>query len=274
MKLFVDSAARETTLNFGGQTASQEKYNYIFHEDTTNVRCLKLLSLLVPRSFYAVVAGWSQRFEWTEGASTARSVNLPEGTYDGATLATTLSGLVSAVTGGFTVTYDEATNKLTFVNASGGDITLGTNITGLTTTFPDPGVNTILGLSGQLTLAITTGNSFTAPNMVNMSVPSYLFVTISSGSVNNSRAIRDWYMRRQFMVSFGDTPYLGYKEQPVNSQFCQGERIDNQVFRNILVKWRTGIANVVVTNSSAATQEKEYPLSFNGVDHQMIFEAT
>ena len=273
MKLLVDSASRLRRLQANNAVADQTKYNYLLHEDTGPVRCMKLLTAIVPRSFYAVAPGWSQRFEWLVGV-TAFSVNLPLGTYDGQTLAAELSTLLSATTAGFTVTYDDKINKLTFVNASGFDITITDQLTGLTAAFPDPGVNTVLGLDGNGSGVIPNGTSYQAPNMVNMSTPTYLFLSVTSGSVNNSSGIRDWYTRRQFMISFGDTPYLGFKEQAINSEFCQGERIDNQAFRNILVEWRTGIADITVRNLAAAEQIKAYPLDFHGVDHQLLFEAT
>ena len=273
MKLLVDSASRLIRLQSTNATSSQVKYNYLLHEDTGQVRCMKLLTALVPRSFYAVVFGWSRRFEW-EVAGTPYSVNLPEGTYDGTTLATELSALVSAVSAGFTVTYNDKTNKLTFVNATGSTMSIADQLTGLTATMPDPGVNTILGLDGDGSGGITTGTAYEAPSMVNMSVPPYLFLSVTSGSVNNSSGIRDWYTRRQFMITFGDTPYLGFKEQAINSEFCQGERIDNQAFRNMLIEWRTGIADITVTNSTSDTEVKAYPLDFNGVDHQLLFETS
>jgi hypothetical protein len=276
MKLLVDSAARLTRLQSNNAASSQTKYNYLFHEDTGQVRCLKLVSALVPRSFYAVVPGWSQNFEYLEGA-TERSVSLSLGTYDGATLATELSAALNSATAGFTCTYDDKTNKLTFVNGSGGNITIPNQIVGITTgTYPDPGVNTILGLDGNGSGTIANGTQYEAPGMVNMSAPAYLFLSVTSGSVNNSNGIRDWYTRRQFMISFGETPFLGIKEQPINSQFCQGERIDNQAFRNVLVEWRTGIADVetFVSDIGAESLVKAYPLDFNGVDHQLLFEAS
>lgn len=272
MKLFVDSAAREATLSYLNTAASPEKYNYIFHEDTRNVRKVKLASALVPRSFYAVKTGWSSRFEWDE-AGTARAVSIPEGTYDGATLATVLSGLVSAVTAGFTVTYDEVTNKLTFVNATGGNIAIGSQVLGLFAgTYPEPGTSDVLGLGRVASGTIATANSYEAPEMVNMSIPAYLFLTVTSGAVNNSLGIRDWYTRRQFMISFGDTPYLGIKEQPINSQFCQCERIDNQVFKNVLVEWRTGIPDQEVSETGGTTTIQSYTLDFNGINHQLVFD--
>ena len=275
MKLLVDSQARLPRLSSNNVLSSQIKYNYQFVEDTGNVRCMRLKTALVPRSFYAVVAGWSQRFEYVEGASTARFVNLPEGTYDAQTLATELSALLTAVTAGFTVTYDDKTNKLTFVNATGGNISFPDPTVGLTTTAPDPATVDVLGLGNPgTTTVIGNGTSFTAPNMVNMSVPSYLFLTVSSGSVNNSSGIRDWYTRRQYMIPFGETPYLGIKEQAVNSQFEQCERIDNQVFRTVLVEWTTGIPDVQVETSAGTESIKGYPLSFNGVDHTLVFETS
>ena len=273
MKLLVDSASRLPRLQSTNATSSQIKYNYLLHEDTGQVRCMKLLTTLVPRSFYAVVPGWSQRFEWVAGGN-ARSVLLPVGTYDGPTLATELSALVSAVTAGFTVTYDDKTNKLTFVNASGGTVIITNQRVGRTSAQPEPGTAVILGTSQVFDDVILTGQSLEAPYMVNMSSPSYLFLSVTSGSVNNSNGISDWYTRRQFMITFGDTPYLGYKEQAINSEFCQGERIDNQAFRNVLVEWRTGIADVVVENVDGVQVTRSYPLDFNGVDHQLLFEAS
>jgi hypothetical protein len=272
MKVLIDSAARDAVLNVTSAASTNEKYNYTLNEETGQVRCMKLLHALVPRSFYAVVAGWSQRFEWDE-ASTARAVNLPEGTYDGATLATELSALVSAVTAGFTVTYDEYTNKLTFVNASGGNITIPDQITGLFAgTYPEPGVATVLGLSGSSGV-ISNGSSYTAPNMVDMSQPRFLFVSITAGSANSSKNVFDWYNRRQFMIPFGETPYLGFKDFNVNSEWPQCDLVDGQIFRRFLVEWKHGIANIDVTETGGGTLTRFYPLSFNGVPHSMTFLA-
>lgn len=279
MKLLVDSAARDRTLSATNALASDIYYNYTLTEESGQVRCLKLSTCLVPRSFYAVVSGWSSVFEYIEGASTYRSVTIPEGTYDGATLATTLSALLTASTAGFTCTYSDVTNKLTFVNATGGDITIPDQVNGESTAFPEPGVNTVLGLydggeAGVVYAApvISTGSSYEAPNMVDMSQPAFLFVEVSSGSANNSKGIRDWYTRRQFMITFGDTPYLGIKEQPMNAQFEQCDKVDGQIMKRLLIQWRTGIPDRVVQNSASAQQTQRYTLSFNGVHHQLLFQ--
>lgn len=271
MKLLVDSEARDPRLNSTNETSTDLKYNYTLHEETGHVRCLKLEHAQVPRTFYAVVADWSQRFEWTDNA-TARAVNLPLGTYDGQTLATALTTQIATVTTGFTVTYDDATNKLTFVNATGNTQTIATQSTGLTTTFPQPGINTVLGHDGTV-VAILNGASYTMPNMVDMSQPRFLFVSVTSGSANSSKNIRDWFNRRQFMIPFGDTPYLSYKEFAVNSDFQQCDLVDGQSFKRLLVEWRHGIANIDVVNSAAATSTRRYPLSFNGVPHNLLFTA-
>jgi hypothetical protein len=273
MKLLVNSEAREVTLSSNNQTSTDIKYNYLLHEDTGQLRCLKLVNALVPRSMYAIVPGWSQRFEFLVVAS-AEFVTLPEGTYDAATLATELSGLLNGVAAGFTVTYNEKTNKLTFVNATGGAVTINNQVDGNdATVFPDPGVSTILGL-GADSVVIANGTSFTAPNMVNMSAPNYLYLGVSSGSVNNNNGIRDWYTRRQFMLTFGETPFMGIKEMSINSEFDQCERVDNQAFRRILVEWTSGIPQVEVNNTSGDTLVKEYPLTFNGIPHTLLFQAS
>ena len=272
MKVFIDSNARDPVLNVTNQASTTVKYNYTLNEETGQVRCMKLVHAMVPRTFYAVVPGWSQRFEWDE-AGTARAVNLPEGTYDGATLATELSALVSAVTAGFTVTYNEYNNKLTFVNASGGNITIPDQVVGLFSgAWPEPGVRTVLGLSGT-SGTIATASSYEAPNMVDMSQPRFLFVSISAGSANSSKNIYDWYNRRQYMIPFGDTPYLAYKDFPVNSEFPQCDLVDGQIFKRFLIEWRHGIPNVTTEDSGGVTLVRRYPLSFNGVPHSLCFQA-
>jgi hypothetical protein len=275
VRLLVDSTARDPTLAGLNTNSTITRYDYEFAETSRNIKSLRLLSVSVPRSYYAVVAGYSQRFEFNYNG-TDHAVNLPEGTYDGATLAAELTTLMQTASGSLllTVTYDEKTNKLTFVNKAANTLTIYNQLTGYSSTFPQPGIRSVLGLQSTSALLLLTNTSATLQLQVNMSLPNYLYVSLTSGSANTSSGVLDWEVRRQYAILMTDTPYLGYKIQDINSTFAQCELFDNQQIRKVRIQWDHGLPTLIATNSSAATEEQEYPLNFNGVDHQLIFETS
>lgn len=275
VRLLVDSTSRDPTLAGLGTTSTITRYDYEFAETSRNIKALRLLSVSVPRSYYAVAAGYSQRFEFDYNG-TDYAVNLPEGTYDGATLASELATLMQTAASEplLNVTYDEKTNKLTFENGSANSLTIYNQLTGYGTTFPQPGIRQVLGLQSTSSLLLLAGNSATLPLQANMSLPNYLYVSLTSGSANTSSGVLDWEVRRQYAILMTDTPYLAYKIQDINSTFAQCELFDNQQIRKVRIQWDHGLPTLVATNSSGATEEQEYPLNFNGIEHQLIFETS
>lgn len=273
VRLLVDSMSRNATLAGLGTTSTITNYDYEFAETSRNIKCLKLLSVTVPRSYYAIVAGYSSRFEFNYN-TTDYAITIPDGTYSGADLVTTMNALIATATSvaTLTVTYNAINNKLTFNNASANTWTIYNQITGYSATFPNPGIRQVLGMQSTGAIIMLTGTSATLPLQVNMSIPQYLYFMVKSGSANISAGIVDWEVRRQFVVPMADAPYLGYKSWTVNEEFSQCELFDNQQIRIIHVEWDHGIPDLTAINSSAATVTQVYPLNFNGIDHQLIFE--
>ena len=274
MRLLVDSAARNPLLSATSLPSSDIKYEYTFSEVTRNIKCLRLLSALVPHSYYAVQAGWSQVFEYTSNA-VYRTVALPEGTYDGETLKDELNAGFAANGDSLLVaSYDEKNNKITLTNGIATTVIVGSQGIGLSTAVPYPGVRRILGMTSAAPVTILTTASYTFLGMVDMSAPQYLYLTVSSGSANNSSGIRDWFTRRQFVIPMGDAPYLAFRQMDINETFSQGDLVDNQQFQKILIEWATGVPNVTALGSGGAEAVRAYPLAFNGVDHTLVFETS
>lgn len=111
--------------SYGGSsntTASEfMKYSwpqYYFTSKKENVAAIKILSAEIPFVFDVINVS-NNTFTFTDGG-TPYTVSIPPGTYTGPQLATELTNLLSAISGGFTVTWNSDTLKFSFNHVGGG----------------------------------------------------------------------------------------------------------------------------------------------------------
>lgn len=132
-----------------------------------NVKQFKVLEVSIPASYYSIQS-WNNTFRVTIGA-TSYTVTIPAGNYDNTTIAAALyTALTSAVANGWVVTFSNVTNKLTFTGTSAFSFTF-LSATG------DSDAALIIGFTPNTTVASVAG-SITAPNVVNLSGPNWIYI--------------------------------------------------------------------------------------------------
>lgn len=150
--------------------------SYFFTSRQEKVAAMKILSAEIPFVF-DVINSSNNTFTYTD-TGVPNTITIPPGTYTGPQLATELTTLISAISGGFTVTWNSSTLKFTFNHVGAGAWSLF---------FPDR--NTPYSFLGFLP-GIEYGNS--GPSSVvsvivaNVTGPYYLYVNSSKvGSLIN-----------------------------------------------------------------------------------------
>lgn len=149
--------------------------------------------------------------------------------------------------GGNTFAYDSAQNRIAWTSAVGGNM----YSTSLAT-------RKLTGM-GDTPLVVTAGNTVYFPNMVDMSWPRWLRLNVRFGSDRASN-VTDSEKETSFHFHFNDAEYLEIQSAQEHETFRQPETISDVNIRRIHVKWSypdTGAGD----------------LTFNGVDHQLVFEA-
>lgn len=143
-----------------------------------NIAGLKVLEVQIPFSYY-VFNHLNNTFILNESDGGGnRIVTIPPGNYSSSTILTTLAAALNAASANshtYTVTYDNATQKLTITSNAGGTntftFTFGNDI-------QDPGWTNPriwLGFSGG-SVTSSTSQSLTAPFVVQLTGPNYVYV--------------------------------------------------------------------------------------------------
>lgn len=153
----------------------------------SNVVAVKVIQAEIPFSYYVFTAT-NGTFVLQESAGAAQNIVIPPGNYTSNQMVVQLKTLLDAasVAAGnsfiYTVTYDDQTQKITYVSTDAGGFTF---TFGNTT---DPGhTNPRLYLGFPAGDTSTMDDTLVSPNSVLLSGPNYLFLnSISFGQVTNN----------------------------------------------------------------------------------------
>lgn len=130
------------------------------------------------------------------------TINITKGNYNALSLATALTSLFNTAVGGaiFTITYDQATNKYTFVSSGSSFYFVVSYETGQ--------------LLGFVTGQTSTGTSLTSTNGINLVNTPYYYLAIQEISSNDYQNIS----RSSFLID-NNVPYLGISSNNVGIDY-------------------------------------------------------
>lgn len=243
--LKVDSTQR----TFG----TPEEYDIDLLVSTKDTLRARLVAANVPKSIYPVVDGYNSQFDANLGGGSAtfnianltdyRSIITP------ADLAAAMTTELSASVAGNTVAYDATQNRLAWTSAAGGNMSGSTSaafnrMAGLTTT----------------ALVVTGGNTVYLPNMVDMSWPRWLRLTITLGSSGDRvSTVIDSDKSTSFHFHFNQAEFAEIESMQEGETFMQKDFVSDTNIQRMHVKWE-------YPDADAGT------LSFNGIEHQFVLD--
>lgn len=232
-------------------SGTPEEYDIDLFGNVKNVLRMRLVAANVPKSIYPVLAGYNNTFQFDDGGgyATVDITNLTDyqSITDPVLLAAALTTEVSAIEAGNTFTYDPARNQISWTSAAGGLIRGTTS----------EGFNRMSGLTDAVLTNAGSGATVWFPNMVDMSWPRWLRLAVTVAGDRGAN-VSDQAQTSSFAFQFNTADFLEIESIQENETFRQLEMVANQSFQRVHVKW--------------SLPDPSLALSFNGVDHQLVFE--
>lgn len=249
-----------------------------FSQTSGRFRCVRLLQVTLPVSFYNVVDGWNNELQFTWGGTpTVDTIVIAGGQYEPQELVDALNAQLDAATSTSGVyRFVVPSNfyiyrRLRFEN---GDATNNFIIHDQVTAaagqgVPTRGIRALLGLTGERTVAPSGNVTFNC--LADFRGPTALYLDIDVGSVQISSGIINWQNRHSFLVPilapFGETAYFADMKD-----YKQGERADNAALSQVRVTWRAAIPDYTAFTSAGTPVTVSYPLDFGCIPHHFLLE--
>lgn len=166
-ELNLDSSDATNAGNSGGTITKASWPLFYYTTRSEDVAAVKVLQAEIPFTYYPINAA-NNTFTFTEGA-TVSTVTLPPNNYTGATLASQLQTSLSALSVGFTVSYNANTLLFTFTHNTAAAWSIFFN--GTNTPYSFMGFDPNVTYSGS-----GIGSVIVSPNAAAVAGPRYLYI--------------------------------------------------------------------------------------------------
>jgi len=165
-ELCLDSADATTSGDGTGQITKYSWPLFYYTSRSENIVALKILQAEIPFVFDTINSS-NNTFIFIHGG-VDNVITIPPGTYTGPSLATELTTLLSAISGGFTVTWSSTTLKFSFNHAGAG--AWGLFFADRKTPYSN------LGFMINTTYSATGPSTIVSPGVANVTGPYYVYV--------------------------------------------------------------------------------------------------
>jgi hypothetical protein len=185
-QIYIDSKDETDPTNF----------NYNLPRTISKIRAISLDQISIPVEYYSFRTG-TNTIIFTDSGGSGKTATITPGNYNSTTITTIIDTVLTAVsTDTYTVTHNDATNKLTITSSNSAFIIEGTGT-----------ANKLLGWTTSSTSAAAAQ---TAPNVIRLYGEQYLYLksnSLTSGSI--SRPISNGNQREYFAKIPIDEVYGG-----------------------------------------------------------------
>lgn len=226
-------------------SGTPEEYDFTLYRPIKQGSRLRLLEAVVPKTMYPVIAGYNDTVDCNLGAGATTVTLTANRTYSGVQLASELDTAMTLTAGDWT--FDPTTNKLSCSSAA------SVTVLAQTTT---PATAELIGASRTTS---TTADPFTLPNQVDLSYPRYLELHVEIAEYKG-HAIGDNRDRYAFIVPFATAEFGEIETWQWQDSYAQVDTMPDVHHEVLHITWK-------LPNDEAT-------LSFNGVEHQLLFDIT